>query len=417
MIEESIKGKKDRSISTDTQPKPVIDIEIEYSDRIITDVEEFDRVLGGGIVKGSLILIGGDPGIGKSTLLLQVMNRIGNKGYKILYVSGEESVKQIGIRAKRLNVDSKSLYILGENSLESIIEKVNDLTPDLLVIDSIQSIFTDAVDSISGSVSQLREITNRLMYISKNQGISTFIIGHVTKEGAIAGPKLLEHMVDTVLYFEGDKGYQYRIIRSIKNRFGPINEIGVFEMKENGLREVINPSEFFLSERVIDVPGISVVATMEGSRPILVELQSLVAKSGFGIPKRTAIGVDFNRLSLLIAVLEKRLGMNLSSHDIFINVAGGIRINEPAIDLGILSSIVSGFIDKPLDSKTVILGEVGLAGEIRGISQVEARVKEITKLGFNRCMLPIKNVETIRSKHSIELIGIKGVKEAINILF
>ncbi len=383
-----------------------------------TEMGEFDRVLGGGLVIGSVVLIGGDPGIGKSTLLIQALDRLARRGVSVLYVSGEESLRQTKIRADRIGVSSRDLYVLAENSLEKIIDDIQKLKPRVAVIDSIQTVFTSQLQSAPGSIGQVRESAGKLMLLSKSTNLSTFLIGHVTKEGAIAGPRVLEHIVDTVLYFEGDRGHPYRILRAVKNRFGSTNEIGVFEMKDGGLEEVANPSELFLAERPIDVSGSVVISSMEGSRPILVELQALVSSTSYGMPRRTAIGVDPNRVSLLVAVLEKKVGMNLSQQDIFVNVAGGVRIEEPAVDLGVVSAVASSFLDKPILSKTMVIGEVGLAGEVRAIHQAEVRMKEAAKLGFKRCLLPASNRSRIKwGFDGIELIGISSVEEALETLF
>ncbi len=402
----------------DIPPQSILAVETSEEGRVKTDISEFDRTLGGGLVVGSVVLIGGDPGIGKSTLLLQALNQLAQKGICVLYISGEESLRQTRMRADRLGVSSQSLFVLAENSLEKIFEDIQKLNPKVAVIDSIQTIFTSQIQSAPGSIGQVRESAGKLMLLSKSTGLSTFLIGHVTKEGAIAGPRVLEHMVDTVLYFEGDRGHSYRILRAVKNRFGSANEIGVFEMKETGLAEVANPSELFLAERPLDVAGSVVISSLEGSRPILVELQALVSPTSYGMPRRTAIGVDPNRVSLLVAVLEKKVGMNLAQQDIFLNVAGGVRIEEPAVDLGVVVSIASSFLDKPIPSKTMVIGEVGLAGEVRGIHQVETRIKEASKLGFKRCLLPRSNRSRIRLEFDgIELAGVGSVEEVLEILF
>jgi len=398
-------------------PKPITDISIDEEDRLNTNIGEFDRVLGGGVVWGSVVLVGGDPGIGKSTLLLQALNNLGLSERIVLYVSGEESARQTKMRGDRLGVSSKNLYIVSETSLEKIMEMIKELKPHVLVIDSIQTIYTSLLQSAPGSISQVRETAARLMYMAKKTGVSTFLIGHVTKEGAIAGPRVLEHMVDTVLYFEGDRGHPYRILRAVKNRYGSTNEIGVFEMKDSGLEEVLNPSELFLSERPINVPGSVVVSSVEGSRPILVELQALVSPTSFAVPRRTTIGVDHNRVSLLVAVLEKKVGMSLVNQDVFLNVAGGVRIDEPAVDLGIVVAVASSYMDRPVDPKTVVFGEVGLGGEIRGISQGDIRIKESAKLGFTRCILPHSNKKTFQGKKDIKLLGVKSVEETLEIVF
>jgi DNA repair protein RadA/Sms len=402
----------------DAPPQSILAIETSDEGRLKTEVGEFDRVLGGGLVIGSVVLIGGDPGIGKSTLLLKALDKLARRGVSVLYVSGEESLRQTKMRADRIGVSSKDLYVLAENSLEKIIDDTQKLRPRVAVIDSIQTVFTSQLQSAPGSIGQVRESAGKLMLLSKSTSLSTFLIGHVTKEGAIAGPRVLEHIVDTVLYFEGDRGHPYRILRAVKNRFGSTNEIGVFEMKDSGLEEVVNPSELFLAERPINVSGSVVISSMEGSRPILVELQALVSSTSYGMPRRTAIGVDPNRVSLLVAVLEKKVGMNLAQQDIFVNVAGGVRVEEPAVDLGVVSAVASSFLDKPIPSKTIVIGEVGLAGEVRGIHQAEVRIKEASKLGFKRCLLPMSNRSRIKLEFDgIELIGIRSVEEALETLF
>jgi DNA repair protein RadA/Sms len=399
-------------------PQSLPSIETTEEGRVRTEISEFDRVLGGGVVIGSVVLIGGDPGIGKSTLLLQALDQLSRNKINVLYVSGEESLRQTKMRADRIGVASPGLYVLAENSLEKIMEYIQKLKPRVAVIDSIQTVFTSQIQSAPGSIGQVRESAGKLMVLSKSTGLSTFLIGHVTKEGAIAGPRVLEHIVDTVLYFEGDRGHPYRILRAVKNRFGSTNEIGVFEMKDRGLEEVANPSELFLAERPIDVPGSVVISSLEGSRPILVELQALVSPSSYGLPRRTAIGVDPNRVSLLVAVLEKKVGMNLAQQDIFVNVAGGVRIDEPAADLGVISAVASSFIDKPIPSKTMVIGEVGLAGEVRGIHQVSVRLKEASKLGFKRCLIPKSNrAHLTGEREAIEIMGVQSVEETLEILF
>ncbi len=402
----------------DIPPQSILAIDTSEQGRVKTEVSEFDRVLGGGLVVGSVVLIGGDPGIGKSTLLLQALARLARKGVAVFYVSGEESLRQTKMRADRIGISSKDLYVLAENSLEKIIDAIQKLKPRVVVIDSIQTVFTSQLQSAPGSIGQVRESAGKLMLLSKSTNLSTFLIGHVTKEGAIAGPRVLEHMVDTVLYFEGDRGHPYRILRAVKNRFGSTNEIGVFEMKDSGLEEVANPSELFLAERPLNVSGSVVISSMEGSRPILVELQALVTSTSYGMPRRTAIGVDPNRLSLLVAVLEKKVGMNLAQQDIFVNVAGGVRIEEPAVDLGVISAVASSFLDKPIPARTMVIGEVGLAGEVRGIHQAEVRLKEASKLGFKRCLLPMSNRSRIKLEFDgIELTGVGSVEEALETLF
>ncbi len=401
----------------ETPPVPITEISAEEKGRFQIGIGEFDRVLGGGIVFGSMVLVGGDPGIGKSTLLLQVMHRLASNGRKVLYVSGEESLQQTKMRAERLGVCSDQLFVVSETSLEKILQDIQKLSPSTVVVDSIQTIYSSELTTPPGSIGQVREASSRLLYLAKHLSIPIFIIGHVTKEGFIAGPKVLEHMVDTVLYIEGEANHSFRILRAVKNRFGSTNEIGVFEMKDSGLVEVLSPSEFFLSERTQPASGSVVVPSLEGSRPILVELQSLVVSTNFGIPRRTAQGIDANRISLLVAVMEKRLGFHLFSHDIFVNIVGGIRIEEPGADLGVIAAIASSFRDKLIDPETVVFGEVGLGGEVRGISQSEVRVKEAARLGFKRCLLPKQNQEKIKGMKGIELIGVKTVQEAMGILF
>ena len=398
---------------TNQRPQAIDKIDIAHEQRLSTHIQELDRVLGGGIVPGSIILVGGDPGIGKSTLILQALSKLSVDGPKVLYISGEESAKQIKMRGERIKIHSKNLYVVTETSLEKIFQIVKELKPIILAVDSIQTIYTADLGSAPGSIGQVRETAGRLITLSKKTGISTFLIGHVTKEGAIAGPRILEHMVDTVLYFEGNRSHPFRILRAVKNRFGSTNEIGVFEMGSYGLRQVLNPSELFLSERPLDVPGSVVVASIEGSRPILVELQALVTSSSLGVPRRTVIGIDYNRVSLLIAILEKKAGFNLMGHDIFVNVAGGVKVDEPAVDLGTVAVITSSFKEKPIPSKTMVMGEVGLAGEIRAINQIEIRVAEAEKLGFTRCILPKNNLDRLGKKASMELVGVASIGEAL----
>lgn len=400
-----------------SSPIPIDSIEADETERLNIGIDEVDRVLGGGIVAGSAILVGGDPGIGKSTLLLQVMHNLSEKGLKVLYITGEESRKQIGLRGKRIGASSKNLMVLVEIALENILRQIKEIKPRVVVVDSIQTVYSSTLSSAPGSVGQVREASGQLILLSKKTGIPVLLIGHVTKEGAIAGPKILEHMVDTVLYFEGDSGHSYRIIRGIKNRYGPTNEIGVFEMRDNGLCEVSNPSEFFLAERPEGAAGSVVVPSIEGTRPILVEIQSLVSPTNLSMPRRTAIGVDHNRVSLLVAVLDKICGLHLGNHDIFINVAGGIKVDEPAVDLGIVSSIASGFLDRPVDPGTVVFGEIGLTGEVRGIGQKEVRIKEASKMGFNRCILPRTPLRNLSSETKMDIIKIGNIKELLEYLF
>ncbi len=399
-------------------PIPVKEISLEAENRIRTDIEEFDRILGGGIVPGSVILIGGDPGIGKSTLMLQVLNSLSKKGITCLYLSGEESLQQIKMRAERLQVDASKLYISIGANLEELLETIKLIKPAVLVVDSVQTLYTDTLSSTPGSVAQVRETAYRLQIMAKQSGISIFLIGHVTKEGLIAGPKVLEHLVDTVLYFEGDTNHMYRILRAVKNRYGPTNEIGVFEMKNTGLHQVSNPSRIFLEQRPEGVSGSVVVPCMEGTRPVFLEIQALVSPSHLGVPRRTTVGVDHNRVSLLVAVLWKRLGLRLGDHDIFVNVAGGIKVDEPAVDLGIVTAIISSLLDKPVDRDVVLFGEVGLAGEVRGVSNPDLRIKEAVKLGFSKCITAKTGIETkMTLEFPIEILRIESVQQLFDLLF
>lgn len=402
-----------KSSAKNVKPTALKDIASDKDERIKTNIKELDNVLGGGIVKGSLVLVGGEPGIGKSTLLLQICNSVGKYG-QILYVSGEESDKQLKLRADRLSIDTPSLLVLPETDIDAIIEQVKTLKPVVVIVDSVQTMFTSDLTSASGSVGQVREVTMRLMSLAKESDTTFFIVGHVTKEGSIAGPRVLEHMVDAVLYFEGERHQSYRILRAVKNRFGSTNEIGVFEMQDKGLVEVLNPSAAMLSGRPENACGSAVVCMMEGTRPILAEVQALVSPTGFGIPRRTAKGVDYNRMVLLIAVLEKRLGLNFSNHDAYLNVAGGIKVDETACDLAIVCSLISSLRDKPADNETVFLGEVGLTGEIRAISGAEKRVMEIKKMGFKRCVLPLENAKNIKTDFLIE--SVSSVKELLRFI-
>ncbi|MGG0740315.1 DNA repair protein RadA [Niallia taxi] len=395
------------------KPIPVTSIETVNEPRIKTDLGELNRVLGGGVVPGSLVLIGGDPGIGKSTLLLQVSAQLALKKQSVLYVSGEESQKQTKLRADRLGVMSDQLLVYSETNLEEISRTIENSKVDFVVIDSIQTIFHPEVTSAPGSVSQVRECTAELMRIGKTKGIAIFIVGHVTKEGSIAGPRLLEHMVDTVLYFEGERHHTYRILRAVKNRFGSTNEMGIFEMKEFGLEEVENPSEIFLEERSQGAAGSTVVASMEGTRPVLVEIQALISPTSFGNPRRMATGIDHNRVPLLMAVLEKRVGMLLQNQDAYLKVAGGVKLDEPAIDLAIAVSIASSFRDKTTRATDCIIGEVGLTGEVRRVSRIEQRVQEAAKLGFERVILPANNLSGLKAPEGIQLIGVSSVGEAL----
>lgn len=394
-------------------------VSVEEDERIRTGIAELDRVLGGGIVQGSLVLVGGDPGIGKSTLLLQVCQRLSDAGKNVLYISGEESLKQIKLRADRMGRFSDSLYLLCETNLDLIRQTIERQKPDVVVIDSIQTMYNEEVGSAPGSVSQVRESTNILMQLAKGMNISIFIVGHVTKEGTVAGPRVLEHMVDTVLYFEGDRHASYRILRGVKNRFGSTNEIGVFEMRKEGLVEVENPSEFMLSGRPEHASGSVVACAMEGTRPILMEIQALVCRSNFGMPRRTAAGLDYNRVNLLMAVLEKRAGLPLSNYDAYVNIAGGIRMNEPAADLGIVMAIASSYKNRVIPEDTIVFGEVGLSGEVRAVSMPEQRVAEARKLGFKTCIIPevsVKSLQGIPGKPGINIVGVKSVNQVISML-
>jgi DNA repair protein RadA/Sms len=422
LTEEIEPGKSSRKLTftasmNDGNMRPVKlkDVETVQEPRIKTDIIEFNRVLGGGIVRGSLVLIGGDPGIGKSTLLLQISSYLSSKDQSVLYISGEESVKQTKLRAERLIVSSDTLYVLAETDLEYITKAIEETTPSFVVIDSIQTIYHPEVQSAPGSVSQVRECTAELMRIAKSKGIAIFIVGHVTKEGNIAGPRLLEHMVDTVLYFEGERHHSYRILRAVKNRFGSTNEMGIFEMKEDGLEEVQNPSEIFLEERSKGASGSTVVASMEGTRPVLVEIQALVSPTSFGNPRRMATGLDVNRVSLLMAVLEKRVGLLLQNQDAYLKVAGGVKLDEPAIDLAVAVSIASSFRDQSSSQADVLIGEVGLTGEIRRVSRIEQRVQEAAKLGFKRAIIPKKNIGNWNVPTDIEVVGVENVRQALEI--
>ncbi len=385
--------------------------------RVSTGIGELDRVLGGGIVAGAATLIGGDPGIGKSTLLLQMAASLKGTGAPILYISGEESALQIKLRSDRLNVHRENLFILTEISLENIINEIKRITPQLFIIDSIQTIYTHELTSTAGTVSQIRECASKLIYVAKVTGIPVIFVGHITKGGEIAGPKVLEHIVDTVLYFEGDRGHPFRILRSVKNRFGSTNEIGVFEMCEGGLVDVMNPSELFLSQRPVNTPGSVVISSLEGTRPLLIELQALVTQSNLGMPRRTTIGVDHNRVSLLVAVLEKKLGMHLMNQDIFLNAAGGVKVDEPAVDLGIVAAIASSFLNKSVDQDMVIIGEVGLTGEVRGIRNTEERVNEAGKMGFTKCIIPKNSKINKKVSKKIEIISVKTIQDMFEVLF
>lgn len=400
----------------DNKPKPITSIETIEQERLKSGIEEFDRVLGGGAVPGSVILIGGDPGIGKSTLLLQVLDRLTQNYGKTLYVSGEESARQIKLRANRLGIESPDLHVLCETDIDAIEVHIDKLLPKIVVVDSIQTMQRSDIDSIPGNITQVRESSMALTSIAKSRNIPIFIVGHITKEGSIAGPKVMEHIVDTVLYMEGDSYHVYRILRAVKNRFGSTNEIGVFEMRDSGLVEITNPSEMLLSERKENISGSVVVSIMEGTRPILLELQALVSPAYFGVPQRTANGIDRNRLALLLAVLEKRAGFRIQNSDVFVNVVGGMQAEEPGIDLGIIVALISNHKDKPVDPKTVVIGEVGLGGEVRAVSQAEKRIKESARLGFKRAIISHYNARGLNIREDIEVVGVQMVKDALNIL-
>lgn len=391
-------------------------IDLTHEERLTTHMAECDRVLGGGIVRGSVILLGGDPGVGKSTLMLQIAARMPEK--IVLYVSGEESTRQIKLRADRLScAPSDKLLLLAETNVEIIAELVDRTPPDVIIVDSIQTMYRSTFESSPGSVGQVRESTALFTRLAKEKAIPVFLIGHVTKEGVIAGPKVIEHMVDTVLQFEGDSHYAYRILRAMKNRYGSTNEIGVFEMRDSGLEEVKNPSEVFLSERSLGASGSAVVASIEGSRPILIEVQALVTPANYSAPQRNTTGFDYRRLNLLLAVLEKRAGVKLGQHDVFVNIAGGVRIDEPAVDLGIATSILSSLRDTAIDAQTVVVGEIGLSGEVRTVSQADRRVREAKKLGFRKCILPANNLKGLARTDGITLVGVDRIEEVMEALF
>ncbi len=393
-------------------PKPLNSYEGKECIRMTTGFEELDRVLGGGLVKGSLVLLGGEPGIGKSTLILQICDKVVGEG-KVLYVSGEESAEQIKIRADRLGINNDDILFLGETDIDVINQSIINLNPKLVIIDSIQTMYSEEISSAAGSVSQVREITTQIMRVCKSRAITTIIIGHVTKDGNIAGPRVLEHMVDTVLYLEGERYVSYRILRGVKNRFGSTNEIGMFEMIDKGMSEILNPSDILISEREDNPSGSCIVSAMEGTRPMLIELQALTSQSVFGIPKRTANGIDYNRLALLIAVLEKKAGLMLGGQDVYLNVVGGIRLNEPSVDLGIIAAATSSFKNVPIPKDTVIMGEVGLTGEVRRINLMEKRLKEAEKLGFKTCIIPESNKKVLKEKYKLDIIGVKNIGEAM----
>ncbi|MBR5930926.1 MAG: DNA repair protein RadA [Lachnospiraceae bacterium] len=416
--EQTVKAavRKVASIPSDGEKKqvPLADVTATEDERILTHIEEFDRVLGGGIIKGSLVLVGGDPGIGKSTLLTQVCKALSDDGHKVLYITGEESLGQIKLRADRIGSFTENLLVMAETDLDAIEAALSEERPEVAVIDSIQTMYRPDVTGAPGSLGQVRECTALFMQLAKGLSISIFVVGHVTKEGVVAGPRTLEHMVDTVLYFEGEAQGTYRILRGVKNRFGSTNEIGVFEMRSDGLNEVRNPSEFMLMGRPENASGSIVSCSIEGTRPILLEIQALVARTGLGNPRRSSTGIDYNRMNLLIAVLEKRLGFQLSECDAYVNIVGGVRINETALDLAVLIAIASSYLDIIVDAGTIALGEVGLSGEVRNVSMIEARVNEAKKLGFQRCILPKSALKTLQAIDGVELIGVTDVKEAID---
>ena len=409
--QESLVKQASRSTS---RPVSINSIAPKREERFSTSIPELDRVLGGGVIPGSLVLVGGDPGIGKSTLLLQVSNNVAETGKKVLYISGEESENQIKMRAKRLKISSDNLYIYTENNLAAIELQIAEVEPDMVIVDSIQTMISPEINSAPGTISQIKEGTSKFMKISKSKSISTFIVGHVTKEGALAGPKLLEHMVDTVLYFEGERYNTYRLLRAVKNRFGSTNELGVFEMKSDGLVELENPSKILIAEKPNDVSGSVIVSTVEGTRSMLLELQALVAPTNFGYPRRTTTGVDNNRVALILAVLEKVIGMQVQSQDVFVNIIGGLRINEPSMDLGIALAIASSFRNIPVDASVVVTGEIGLTGELRTVSFIEKRIMECEKLGFKKMVIPKGNyLEEFKKDYRIELVPVYNLRQAI----
>jgi DNA repair protein RadA/Sms len=410
LAEEKEGGGRRTRVFGRAEPMPLDRVEYGTEARMPSGIGEFDRVLGGGIVAGSVVLIGGDPGIGKSTLLLQVVSLI--KG-KVLYVSGEESPEQIRLRADRLSVSSGSIVLYPETALGNILDLAGEMRPEAIVIDSIQTMYTEELESAPGSVGQVRECATKMMFFAKQAGIPVFIIGHVTKEGAIAGPRVLEHIVDTVLYFEGDRGHPYRILRTVKNRFGSTDEIGVFEMSDSGLKEIENPSELFLSERSPGVSGSVVVSSIEGTRPLLVEIQSLVSQTNFGVPRRTSIGIDFQRVNLLVAVLEKLAGLQLGGMDIFTNVVGGLKLTEPAVDLAVVLAVASSLKEVPVPHEVFVFGEVGLSGEVRAVSQAELRLKEASKIGFKRAVVPITNSDRLIESFGLDITGVSNISEAM----
>jgi len=416
MTEERMTKHKKTYAKQKMTPTPLGEVDVQDEDRVKTGLKEFDRVVGGGVIKGSVVLVGGDPGIGKSTLLLQISEKIASGYDKVLYITGEESLKQIRLRSERLKIIPDKIEILTETNLDLILEVLRQDIPFMVVIDSIQTTYTQNLESTPGSISQIRECAHKLINFAKETGSSVFLVGHVTKDGSIAGPKVLEHMVDTVLYFEGEKNHIYRILRTVKNRFGSTNEIGIFQMQEYGLEEVENPSLLFLSERAKDVSGSVVVCSLEGTRPLLLELQALVSPSTYGMPQRVSSGIDYKRLSLLLAILEKRADVSVGAFDVFVNVAGGVKIEEPAVDLGTMVAIASSFKDIPADNRSVLLGEVGLGGEVRAVNQIERRIKEAEKLGFENCIIPQGNLKALNQRFNIKISGVKSIKETFDLI-
>ncbi len=400
-----------------TKPMKLDEITTVDTERVKTNFQELNRVLSGGLVQGSLTLVGGDPGIGKSTLLLQICQSICEQDKLIIYISGEESIQQIKLRATRLNINSDNLLIMAETSMSAIESTIKEYEPDLVIIDSIQTIYTEELNSSPGSVTQTRESVSKFMKIAKGDNISIIVVGHVTKEGNLAGPKMLEHMVDTVIYFEGDKNASYRLIRTVKNRFGATNEIGVFEMCEGGLAEITNPSEYMLAGRPINIAGSVITCSIEGTRPILTEVQSLVSVTNFGMPRRTANGMDYNRVVMLMAVLEKRAGMQLSNYDSYVNIAGGMKIIEPSLDVAVVSAIASSYKNKPINPYTIVFGEVGLTGEIRAVTNVDKRVKEAKKLGFKNCIIPQANLKGLEEYEGMRVFGVSNIGELLKLIF
>jgi DNA repair protein RadA/Sms len=420
LVEEKVfqpkKGRQHKK-SLLTPPISLSQIDAQEEFRILSGNKEFDRAMGGGLVSGSVILVGGEPGIGKSTLLLQICEKLTYKLGKSLYLTGEESLKQIKLRANRLKISSDKIEVLTETNVDSILAALENVNPALVVIDSIQTSYSEDLESTPGSISQIRECASQFINFAKENGSIFFLIGHVTKDGFIAGPKVLEHMVDTVVYFEGEKNHPYRILRTAKNRFGSTNEIGIFQMQENGLVEVSNPSFLFLAERAENVSGSMVVCSLEGTRPLLLEVQALVSPTNYGIPQRVCSGIDSKRLALLLAIIEKRVGIRLGASDVFFNVAGGVKVDEPAVDLGVIIAIISSFKDIPANPNTVIIGEVGLGGEVRGVNQIEKRIKEAEKLGFKRVIIPENNLKNLSEKFKLEVKGVKKVAETAKLIF